>query len=471
MIMRTLGALSLVMCLAHTANAGGIKSSMKDFWEGSGGISNYNGAGAYQGQAAGYYTMGSLYARTPVKNTQLAAITMPSIKAGCGGINMHNGAFSFINSKAIKETAENIANNSAGFVTQLAISTLSPTIAQKIEELQTWMQRINAMNINSCETAATLVGGIWPRHERASANICSTLANREGVLSDFVQARHECHANPNTVRADIRNKYKDAADKLLVDDVNLAWKALKDSGVFKLSGKDSEDVALAELFMTLSGTIVIHTNGDTPKYEFIAGRAAHNDIITVLMEGGEIKHHKCDEVDQCLNITREGGTHNITAGNAFKGKVEKMVSSLIEKIESDTELTEEEKKFLNYNANLPLYKILNVYAAYSGAGSLFELPVYVEAIALQMLFEYLNDVLRQVELASDQLIIASDDHLKNFKDHLRKVRKALAEREMKTHQSYATLMKLVDRAMVIEGVLANNIGSPIADSYSWSKGL
>ncbi|MFN5382872.1 MAG: conjugal transfer protein TraH [Alphaproteobacteria bacterium] len=471
MIIRTLGIISIAMSLAHTANAGGIKGSMEDFWKGSGGISNYNGGGAYQGQAAGYYTLGSLYARTPVKNTQIGSLTLPSMKAGCGGINLHNGAFSFINSQEISATAKAITNNAAGFATQLAITTFSPLIAQKIEELQTWMQRINAMNINSCETAATMVGGMWPRHERASANICSTLANGSGIANDFVQARHGCHENPSGMRSKLKSSNRDAAEKLLLDDVNLAWKALKDSGFFKLTDKASSDIALAELFMTLSGTIIIQSKSETPQYSFISGRAAHNDIIQVLMEGGDVKHHKCDELDKCLNVIREGGVHNITAENAFKGKVEKIITSLVEKIEKDEALTEEEKNFLNYNANIPLYKILNVYAAYSGAGSLFELPVYVEAIALQMMFEYLNDVLRQVELASDQLIIASDDHLKKFKDNLRDVRRALTERELKTHQSYATLMKLVDRAMVIEGVLANSVGSSVADSYSWSKNL
>jgi conjugative transfer pilus assembly protein TraH len=462
---------SLLVLLSTNAQAGGVGESMKNFWNASGGINNYNGPSAYDAQSAGYYTLGSMYARTPVKNTQIGAITMPSMQSGCGGINMHNGAFSFINGEEMNRLLKTIANNSSGFAMQLALETVSPMIASKVEELQTWIQRVNAMNINSCETAASLVGGLWPRHERASQTVCSTLANGSGIVSDFAQAKHNCYADKTGTQNKIRAKDKALYDKLMVEDINLAWKALRESGFLDIGKKAEGDTTLAHLFMTLSGTIIIKANGNTPTYEFITGRAAHNDIIQVLMEGGEIKYHLCDETDKCLNVIREGGSHVIKADEAFKSKIEKMVFGLVDKIRTDEPLTEEEKNFLNNKAQIPLYKILNVYAAYSGAGSLFELPTYTEAIALQAMFEYLNDILRQVEVASDNLIVASDDHLKRFKDNIRSARRALSERELKTHQSYSTLIKLVERATVIEGILASQLGSPVAESYGWAKNL
>lgn len=466
---------TLMVCglisLSQSAFAGGIASSMKDFWHGAGGISNFNGPTAYEAQSAGYYSMGSLYARTPVHNAKLASINMPSMKAGCGGIDMHNGSFSFINSGEIVKTMKAISNNAAGFAMQLSMETFSPVIAEKVEELMTWMQRVNAMNINSCETAASLVGGMWPRHERASQNICSTLANSSGVASDYAQAKHNCFADKGGSQSKLRSKDKELYDKLMVEDINLAWKALKDSGFMTIGGKDSDETHLAELFMTLSGTIIVKSKGDTPQYEVISGRAAHNDILQVMMEGGEIKHHQCDETEKCLNVAREGGVHKISIDEAFKAKIEKIIFGIVDKIRNDDALSDDEKNFLNNKAQIPIYKILNVYAAYAGASALFELPAYTEAIATQLLFEYLNDVLRQVEVASDGLIIASDDHLKRFKDNIRDVKRAVADRELKTHQSYATLMTLIERATVVEGILANQLGSPVAQSFQWSKNL
>lgn len=468
---------TLMVCglisLSQSAFAGGIASSMKDFWHGAGGISNFNGPTAYEAQSAGYYSMGSLYARTPVHNAKLASINMPSMKAGCGGIDMHNGSFSFINSGEINKTMKAIANNSTGFAMQLAMETFSPVIAEKVEELMTWMQRVNAMNINSCETAASLVGGMWPRHERASQNICSTLSNSSGLASDYAQAKHNCFADKGGTHNQLKSNeaIKDLYNQLKVEDINLAWKALKDSGFISIKDKETEDTHLAELFMTLSGTIIIRSNGDTPQYEVISGRAAHNDILEVMMEGGEIKLHKCDTTDKCLNVAHEGGVHRISTDEAFKAKIEKIMFSIIHKIQIDEALSDDEKSFINNKAQIPIYKILNVYAAYSGADAIFELPIYSEAIATQLLFEYLNDILRQVEVASDALIIASDDHLQKFKDNIKNVKKAIAVREQKTHQTITTLMTLVERTQVIEGIIANRLGSALADSFQWSKNL
>jgi conjugative transfer pilus assembly protein TraH len=464
--MKQAAAILMAIIIPNLAFAG-VGKSMQDFWDQMGGYSNYTGADSYKLQSAGYYSMGGIYARTPTKSSNLAAIQMPSLKAGCGGINLYNGGFSYINADELTQTLKAIANNSSGFAMQLALETISPVIAEKVEEMQAWIQRINAMNINSCETAATLVGGMWPRQEQASQTICSTLAGGTGVTTDYVSAKHGCHTDRKGTNEKIKGKNKDAED-LLAEDVNIAWKAIKKSGLF------NDDQDLAEVLMTLSGTIIIHApnnNEDSPKYEYISGKATSNEIITVLLDGGPIKYHMCDDKEKCLNVTRDGGSHEITDTQAFKAKIEKIILGLIEKIKKDEEISDEEKSFLKFTANLPLYKILNVYAAYSGAGALFELPTYSEAIALQMLFEYLDDVLSKLELASNSLMIASDDQVKSFKNDIREARKSLAQREIKTQQNYATIMSLVDKTMTIEGILAKNLGSPIADAFQWQKRL
>ena len=462
--------LPVLALLSGSPNAmADIGENMNKFWKGMGGISNYNGAGAYEGQAAGYYTLGGMHARIPVQNSQIASIQLPSIKAGCGGINQFNGGFSFLNSTEITGMLTKIAGNAKTFAMQLAIETVSPVIAEKMEELQSWAQKINAMNINSCETAAALVGGLWPRQEQASQAICSTLANGSGIADDYVQAKHGCNTDRHAIKEKIHKSDKNLYDQLMVEDINIAWKALMDSGFF--SASTAGDKALAELVMTLSGTIIIKgaDSSSGAKYEYISGRAEHNDVIQVLLEGGTIKHHVCSETEKCLNVTREAGSHSIAPSQAFKSKVEKLINQIVEKVKVDSALNDEEKDFINTKTGIPLYKILNVYAAYSGAGSLFELPAYSEAISLQMLYEYLDDVLKQADRASDALIIASDDHLKRFKESLREARRSLAQREIKTHQSYATLTRLVDRAMSIEGILSKQIGSPVAESFQWSK--
>lgn len=458
----------LAVMFARSAFASvGVK--MQEYWNEMGGYSNVNGPASYDLQSAGYYSLGGLYARAPVKNTQLAHISLPSLSAGCGGINIYNGGLSFINSEQLTELLKAISANAQGFAFQLALETVSPVIAEKVEELQTWIQRINALNINSCEAAATLVGGVWPRHDQASRTICSTLSGSTGMASDYVQAKHRCQTDREQSLKGINDRNPEMANALLAENINLAWKSIKDSKIFNDGKADS---TLAEVMMTLSGTLIIHApknERDSPKFEYISPKAASSEVISALLDGGRIRYHKCDEYSKCINLRQEGGVHEIEERYAFKAKIQNLVSSIIHKIQIDEPLNEEEKGFINNKSSIPIYKILNVYAAYSGAGALFELSAYSEAIALQIMFEYLDDLISKVEQSTNILMIADDDHLQRFKRDIRELRKTLAAREIKTHQNFATLMTLVEKAMVVEGVLAKSIGSPLAEAYQWGK--
>ena len=459
----------LLYMFTFNAHAGGVLGSMQGFWDGLGGMSNVSGPTAYQGQSAGYYTLGNLYARTPVKNVYPLSIQLPSARGGCGGIDIFAGSFSFINADQFIKTGKAIVNNAKGFAFQLALETISPVITEKLEELQNKMQEINSMNINSCETAAALVGGMWPKHDRASATICATMGNKKGIFDDYAQAKHECESGGK--RAETSKKVEDRSDAIKLDDVNIAWKALRESNFFGAGG--NFDKQLAELFMTLSGTVIIlapKNDDDGPKFEFVTARIAHNDVISTLMDGGQIKTHRCDEADKCLNMIKEGNHHQITAGKAFKTRVQTLLESMISKIIIDEELDKQELALLNMTS-IPIYRVLNVYAAYSGAGTIFELPVYSEAISLHILYAYLNDILRQVTVASDRLVLGSEDQLAHFKDGLKDARTALAEREIKTNQSYTTLMQMVDRTMFVEGILAKEMGESLAESLQWSRQL
>lgn len=464
----------LIICiLAANISHADVGGSMQGFWKDMGGVVNVNKGGAYEGQTAGYYSLGSVYARTPVKSVNPISIQLPSASGSCSDINMFNGAMSFINSEQLVGALKAVANNAKGFAFQLALETVSPVIAEKVEELQGWAQKINSLNINSCEMAQTLVGGVWPRHEHASKTICSVMSGKSGIGKDFLESKHGCQKNQNDSISKISGKDKEGLEKLWIEDVNLAWKSLKDSGFFK---SDSTDDGLKEMFMTMSGTIIINSTskkGDkaesAPSFQYIGARAVDADVITTLLEGGEIKVLKCNEKDKCLGPTE--ASIKITEEQAFKSKVQKLINSIVDKIIADEALTEEEKSFLNYKINIPLYKVLTVYAAYSGGSAMFELPAYVDAISLQIIYRYLEDLLTYVERASDTLMIADEDHVKEFKKRIRDTKLVLNGYQLKNNQNLKTLMTLVNRTQMIEGLMTKGFSGKIAESTNWADEL
>jgi conjugative transfer pilus assembly protein TraH len=90
--------LSLSFCsvIATVPSRADVNGDLNGFFGSLGYSGNVTQAQAWQGQAAGYFTGGSVYLRNPVKNVQLISMQVPSLNSGCGGIDAYLGAFSMI---------------------------------------------------------------------------------------------------------------------------------------------------------------------------------------------------------------------------------------------------------------------------------------------------------------------------------------------------------------------------------------
>ena len=106
-----------------------VGAELNDFFNDMGASANATGPTAYQGQSAGYYSGGNIWTRFPQKSVNPVNLQLPSIKAGCGGIDVFSGSFSFINTDEIVAMLKATANNALGFAFQLAIKSISPQIA------------------------------------------------------------------------------------------------------------------------------------------------------------------------------------------------------------------------------------------------------------------------------------------------------------------------------------------------------
>jgi conjugative transfer pilus assembly protein TraH len=100
---------------------------------------------------------GSFSMRMPIRNTQWVAFDPPRINAGCGGVDLYGGSFSFINGQQLIQTLRNIASNAAGLFFKAAIQTVSPGLDKLMQEFQSLMQAMNNMNKNSCMLAHSII--------------------------------------------------------------------------------------------------------------------------------------------------------------------------------------------------------------------------------------------------------------------------------------------------------------------------
>lgn len=100
---------------------------------------------------------GSVSMRSPIKQINLVAFDPPRMNAGCGGIDLYGGSFSFINGQELIAIFRSVASNAAGLAFKAAIKVISPSLDSLITEFQTMLQAMNNLAKNSCSLAHLIV--------------------------------------------------------------------------------------------------------------------------------------------------------------------------------------------------------------------------------------------------------------------------------------------------------------------------
>jgi len=271
--------LSAVVALAVSTPAlADVNGDLNGFFGSLGYDGNVSKAQAWQGQAAGYMTGGSVYLRNPVKQVQLISMQVPSLNAGCGGIDAYLGSFSFISGAEIQRFGKQIMSNAAGYAFDLALQTMVPQLKQVKDYLQKIASDINSSNMSSCQAAQGIIGGLWPVSQVSNQKICQDIAGESNIFSDWAASRQGCTVGGqgDSVTSKASDKDKDQVLK----NKNLVWDALGRNRLFDGNRE------LKQLVMSIVGSIIFNKEGQVT---VLTPMADNRDILTVLMRGGTAK--------------------------------------------------------------------------------------------------------------------------------------------------------------------------------------
>lgn len=441
-------SLLISLIIAEPSYAGGVASELESMFKSMGDSSNVIKPGHFTDQSRGYYTGGSFYSRTPARNAQLMNIQMPSFKAGCGGIDLFTGGFSYISSEQLVKMLKSIGSAGKTYAFQLALQTVTPQIYNIINELNALAQEVNNLNINSCEAAATVVGGVWPQSDASSRLLCQAMGTSNNKFDDWAQARQECGKTDDR-SAGVNKKNSDFKD-MLGDEFNVAWKALKKNSFL------ASDDKLAEFFMSISGTIVSKKNVSN-KFEkhHYNSLAVQEDWLGGFIEGGkQVKVYNCRDSDECLNI----GDSNISIAqsSALKPKVEALLRSISQKIRTDGKVTGEELALVNSTV-IPIYKILAVQAAFREGAAPINVEQFSEAIAYDLLLKYLEDILDIVSTSIREIkkVQIDDASIESLRSEIRETRNRILEKRNGIFQQMHTALSVIERSQAIERQMHN----------------
>lgn len=390
-----------ILCV-FTANAN-IGSDLNKFFSNmnySG--SNYTNGAVWKGQAAGYLTGGSIYARTSVKNIQLMTMTAPNINAGCGGIDLYLGSFSFINGEQIVRFVKQLMSNAVGFAFDLALTTLVPELKAVKDYLQKLAQDINSTNFSSCQAAQALVGSIGDGLNSAKDYMCNSFGNYDNDFSDWVQSRMSCgvgsQATSVTTKAKSDDKFKDAAT---IANTNLTWYILTEKTKKMFEG----DTELKQLMMTLVGS-VIYRNDERVLIEPIFDPK----LVQALLNGGEAQVYVCDDDKACLFPDRK--TISIPTKSGINTKILVLINGIIEKVEQDSPaLTIAETDFIS-STTVPILKY--IIDPMSIQTTRLLMGDITKQISYSILADYLNETVRVFSIAANNTDIPQEGRDKIF---------------------------------------------------------
>lgn len=472
-LVRITSLAAVVALAAPTPTAlAGVEGDMTSFFRNLGGLANTTGAQAHKGQESGLYTGGNIFMRTPAKTTQLAAVSMPGFRGGCGGIDMFGGAFSFVNAGELVQMMKSIASSAVGFSFKLALETISPVIGNTISELNDLAQRINQANINSCETATALLGSVWPRTDQTSKTICEQLGNSSGIFSDYAYAKQECGAGGQ--RSGTLSNASGAVQNQIPINKNLTWEAMKTNGLFA-SMSDEEK----QLWMTLAGTVIFRNAGDdnSPNIvQTIPSELTNNGLLASLLGSDStaptvsLVVDRCDETDKCLQVTPRGLTITLDPANSFYGKIKRIMTDMVGKIKNNTALSEEDIGLLNLTA-MPFYKMITVYTAYNAQQALSEIPSMSQLVALDMLAAWINEGLNQVEKGAHILQFVDKQQLDAWRAEIRRGRELVEKKRDDAERTQVQRAALIEKTRIIENILASNFSANVGGAYGFAKAL
>jgi len=339
---------------------------------------NVTTGGVYQDQCAGLFTGGSVSVRAQSVHKNLAHFEPPSVEMGCSGIDLFTGGMSFVRAPELVQAMKSIAGNAASYAFGLALQTVTPQLKSVLDIVHAQMMRINSLSIQSCEKAAALVGGMWPKTDASKQIYCSTKGLGIGRFDDWAHARQGCATSAG--QASVAQQPDKRFEHIVSHKMNVVWDALKASGLF------NDDPMWKEVFLSITGTIVRDAQGKTLHFPSLC---QSQDWIRRFMRGGSLPVYRCSD-DRCLTLNKQ----TVDIEESLYSKLYAVCSSIEAKIKQGVALDDNEKSIVHHS-RVPVLKFMTINAfAYDEVMPHHEI---VEVLAFDLVMRWVEEVLTLVE--------------------------------------------------------------------------
>lgn len=325
---------------------------------------NVTNAGVYESASMGVFSGGRITTKARVIDPTWVSLEVPSAKAGCGGIDMYGGSFSFINSDQIVQFIRTMAANAKGLIFKAALENVSPQLSTHLTDFQNIVQKMNDSMLNSCTFAEGLINKPSSTIDSGLSilrNASDLAGATSGTFSDFFASKTGAEHPDKTSLESVSQTSPEAVADITG---NVLWKQFRQHNAQQWFGYTDDE--LLQVITSITGTVLVDASatseGDssqgkptvTPIYGDI-------EIIKTMIFGGvgeEVKYWACSN-DECDAYRKNKASITLRNGG-LKSRIEQMLVGsqgnvgIIQKwrmIGSDSPLSNEEKNLI---VSLPL---------------------------------------------------------------------------------------------------------------------
>tara|TARA_R110001583_G_scaffold195401_1_gene372748 strand:- start:16431 stop:17813 length:1383 start_codon:yes stop_codon:yes gene_type:complete len=351
-------------------------------------------------QRRGVISGGRLAIKNKIMNESLINVRPPSFAAGCGGLDMYGGSFSFINGEQFVQLLRSVAANAKGYAFKLAISAMCETCDNIMETIQKKIQQLNQMTANSCQLAQGIMNDTVGAALGHKENDESLIGTMKGFGDSFESFFNDTSSTPNQNAISVA---PDEVTKTITG--NLTWRYLKQHNVSGWFTSGDDQVLRA--ILSLVGTVVVapeEANSDGEMSNPIESVMGASINFTDLIDGGTVTLFRCVDgtgQDECLEMAKDENVTLVGFKQRFRDMLIGTTASMgiVQKLANAIELSDDERAFL---ASTPFGGMLYKLAPFGETASYLLVDDSIERLAFDMAYVTVRDMVRAALTAVQQ---------------------------------------------------------------------
>jgi conjugative transfer pilus assembly protein TraH len=346
----------------------------------------YTSPGSFEDQTRGYLTAGGMSGRVDVHNDYLMSLTLPKVKAGCGGIDMFLGGMSFLDPDYLVQKLESILQAAPAVAFQYLLETLDEKMGNIISKMEAATNFLNSIQVNDCRLATRMVQ--IAKGDDNMSGIIEEMTGyksvKEGFAKSYQQSREKIQANNNNPTEDLKDALANCPAE--VTDIFRTGSLLAHAAS-RVGAGDWAPVMRARV-----GDVYMRWDpaDKVPLFSAIPACPRQDTDSPDDFLAGSVQRRALNIPATAADCSNDGGSGALSLART-------RMESIATKIRTRAALSTEERRFVANVSTLPVYRMLEWGVRQGVAGSV--ISDTGELVALTLAYQMLNDLTRSIDFA------------------------------------------------------------------------